>query len=400
MSEHFYPRLAWLLGGLTLTLLLVWALLLASHITVPGAAPYEYWKENLLTALVYTALGVLIANRQPWHPIGWLFVVIGLSSGVQICLGEYAAAALDTERLPGDSLAAWLSQLVQISSLLLIVFALLLFPTGRLISARWRPVAWLAVLGTTLALLGNSLLPGPIQYLTVTAFTNPFGMDSAIPGALTVAGGVVFIAAAFGAVLSLILRLFRSRGEERQQLKWFVVVAVVGSATLFGVSVLFPRLMNGEMGSLLWTFAGTAPAVAVGLAILRYRLYDIDVVINRTLVYVVLTASLVLVYVGSVVLLQQVFRTLTGGESQLAVVASTLAIAALFNPLRRRIQNFIDRIFYRGKYDSARILASFGARLRNETELDRLNNDLVSVVRETMQPAYVSLWLRDPEDHL
>lgn len=193
---------------------------------------------------------------------------------------------------------------------------------------------------------------------------------------------------------------------QRQQTKWVVfgvAVAMVGFSaviTLFNIvpSVLESGPLVQMAGITLIQGSIALIPLAIGVAILRSRLYDIDVVINRTLVYGALTATLALVYVGSVVVLQQVFRTLTGGESQLAVVASTLAIAALFNPLRRRIQNFIDRIFYRKKYDSARILASFGARLRDETDLDDLNDHLVEVVRETMQPAHVSLWLREPGD--
>ena len=194
---------------------------------------------------------------------------------------------------------------------------------------------------------------------------------------------------------AVIVRFRRSRGDERQQLKWFAY-AVVVMVVLFVLWFSLQLAGLVTVGALVFTVPLMGLPVAVGVAILRYRLYDIDLVINRTLVYGALTVMLGLVYLGGVVLLQGLLRTLTGQESQLAVVASTLAIAALFGPLRRRTQGFIDRRFYRKKYDAVKTLESFGARLRDETDLDRLSGDLTSVVRETLQPAHVSLWLREP----
>jgi hypothetical protein len=195
----------------------------------------------------------------------------------------------------------------------------------------------------------------------------------------------------------MISRLRRSRGIERQQLKWVAYAAAL-TATSFAASFLAGSLSDRRAVSdtffLLGVVGFASLPVAAGVAILRHRLYDIDVLINRTLVYGALTVSLVLVYLGNVVLLQRIFVTLTAQGSQLAIVASTLAIAALFNPLRRRIQAFIDRRFYRHKYDAAKTLAQFSSRLRDETDLDALNEEMVTVVRETLQPAYVSLWLR------
>ena len=189
---------------------------------------------------------------------------------------------------------------------------------------------------------------------------------------------------------SLFVRFRRSRGEERLQLKW-VAYAAAGTVAIVVPAIAVAR---GASPSLIIVAGAPLVPVAAGVAILRYRLYDIDVVINRTLVYGLLTTLLVVVYFGGVVVLQYVFRALTGGESQLAMVASTLAIAALFNPLRRRVQAFVDRRFYRRKYDAAKTLEAFSAKLRDETDLEALNNELVGVVRETMQPAHVSLWLR------
>jgi hypothetical protein len=204
-------------------------------------------------------------------------------------------------------------------------------------------------------------------------------------------GGWAGLACFVAAILSLILRFYRSRGDERLQIKWFAYAATLGFLAI---------LLGGESqisGTLVWTVALLSLPVSAGVAILRYRLYDIDVLINRTLVYGVLTAMSAGVYFGGVVSLQYGFRVLTGQESQLAVVASTLAIAALFQPLRRDIQGFIDRRFYRRKYDATRVLAAFSARLRNETDLDSLSDDLLKVLRETMQPVHVSLWLRSPQ---
>jgi hypothetical protein len=203
-------------------------------------------------------------------------------------------------------------------------------------------------------------------------------------GVLGVILGVVVI----GAVASVVVRFRRSRGIERQQMKWFVYA--VAPVLVMPIEDYLPGIISSvALGAVLIGL----PA-AIGVAVLRYRLYDIDVLINRTLVYGSLTALLVTVYVGSIVVLQAVFRSLTGQDSQLTIVASTLAIAALSNPLHRRIQAFVDRRFYRRKYDAAKTVAAFSARLRDETDLAELNEELLAVVRETMQPAHVSLWLR------
>ena len=206
-------------------------------------------------------------------------------------------------------------------------------------------------------------------------------------------------------VISLVMRYRRSRGEERQQIKWIAFAAsFVGLLYLIAMvfAFVFPSGAWFQVGSPLWLdllgYAAlssfTLVPIAVGFAVLRYRLYEIDIIINRAMVYGSLTISLALVYVGLVVSLQYVFRALTGGDSQLVIVASTLVIAALFNPLRGRIQSFIDRRFYRSKYDARKTLEEFGTRLRDETDLDSLSEDLVGVVRETVHPAQVSLWLR------
>jgi hypothetical protein len=229
------------------------------------------------------------------------------------------------------------------------------------------------------------------------SFARPAGTEITVEDVVEILGRVgifVLLVSWLFAVAAMIMRMDQARGAERQQLKWFV----------YGVALLVVGFLAAFLGfglhSVAW-FLGIAAfnflPVAAGIAILRYRLYDIDVIINRTLVYSALTAALALVYVGSIVLLQGLFRAITGETSQLAVVVSTLAIAALFVPLRRRVQAFIDRRFYRRKYDMATTLQAFNVRLRNDVDLDSVADDLVEVVRETMQPAHVSLWLRPPE---
>jgi hypothetical protein len=281
---------------------------------------------------------------------------------------------------------------------------LLLFPDGRFLSPRWRLVGWLAVATTGLALLGAAFQP----VLTVglaTTIPNP----TSIPAVAQTAASLEAIAASsllfwlLLAALSAVIRWRRSRGIARQQLKWFAYAVMVALAA--GVSAAVANAISGEVTYLVVLLTGLALAgltigvpLAMAAAMLRYRLYDIDLVINRTLVYGALTFLLVLIYFGSVILFQTLFRLVAGQSSQLAIVASTLAIAALFNPLRQRIQSFIDRRFYRRKYDALQTLAAFSNVVRNEVELDDLGDELLGFIRETMQPTQVSLWLK-PAEH-
>jgi hypothetical protein len=343
-------------------------------------------------ALAFPTVGAIIASRRPSNAIGWIFCTIGLCGGAEVFTVEYGTYALVTNpgSLPAGVIATWIGTWVWLPSVTLtITFLLLLFPHGRLLSPRWRPVAWFAAGLTVVAVVFFALAPWDLLDPGVPA-RNPFGIEGLRDLGVAVATPVfvIGIPTMLLSVASLVLRLRRSRGEERQQLKWFVYAGVLSVG-----AILLPSVAS----SLLQLLVLPLLPVAAGIAILRYRLYDIDLLINRTLVYGALTALLVAVYVGSIVVLQGLLRALTGQESQLAIVASTLAVAALFNPLRRRIQSFIDRRFYRRKYDAAKTLEAFSAKLREETDLDALSDDLVGVVRETMQPVHVSLWLRpDP----
>jgi hypothetical protein len=272
---------------------------------------------------------------------------------------------------------------------------LLLFPTGRLPSRRWRWLPWLTAAFVAVGVILSAFSAD--AYLgSLGTIRNPLGIEgftSAYEALLYTMAPVLFI----GAALSVFVRLLRARGIERQQIKWFAYAAsawAVGIVlNVFTLAVDAPPWFEVG-GQVSFVVTGAAIPIAIGIAILRHHLYDIDLIINRTLVYGSLTAMLAGVYVGSIVALQEVLRAPTGQESQFAIVVSTLAVAALFNPLRRRMQIFIDHRFYRRKYDARKMLEAFSITLRDETDLEALNTELVALMRETMQPAHVSLWLR------
>ncbi len=276
---------------------------------------------------------------------------------------------------------------------------LLVFPDGKLLDRLWWIVVWLAAGGAALLALDAALWPGPLA--THPSIANPFGLapegvSLTVLASVGEFGPLLLAWSWVGAAVALIVRVERASRVERQQFKW-LVYAVALMAVSFGAAVAGGRLWDP-----VWVFVLLGIAafnffpIAVGISILRYRLYDIDLLINRTLVYGLLTAMLALVYFGGVTTTQAIFHSLTGQDElpQLVIVASTLVIAALFTPLRRRIQSFIDRRFYRRKYDARKTLEAFSAKLRDETDLEALNAELVSVMRETMQPVHVSLWLR------
>jgi hypothetical protein len=391
--------LAWSLVALSLALLLGGiALSRAASSAVPdlplgGETDDGSVLANLVTLLPFSVVGAIIASRQPRNAIGWLFCSVGVTIGLNSFAGDYAEFWLASGFGPGSlgETAAWLSSWLWF--LLVYVpmsFLLLLFPDGRLPSPRWRPVVWGVALGAAGGVVGYALKAGPL--VDFPHIANPYGVDSPVVGIVGVAGSIVAAGSMVASAVSLIVRLRRSGSVERQQIKWLayggaVMVGILGAGgliTLWSVPASIVVMSVSLLGLPVFT----------GIAIVRYRLYDLDLIINRTLVYGALTVTLVLVYLGGVVFLQYLFRTLAGGESQLAIVASTLAIAALFEPLRRLVQVFIDRRFYRRKYDARKTLEAFSTKLRDETDLGTLNDDLVGVVRDTMQPAYASLWLR------
>jgi hypothetical protein len=386
---------------------------LARPAHIPSGSSASRTVVDLLVSvpiLAFPIVGALIASRRPQNPIGWICLGDGLLWMLLGLFDYYSVYGLARPgSVPFPAAAAGLGEWLWVPTVgLLAIYLVLLFPDGRLPSRRWRPLAWLSGAIIVLVSVGSGLSPGPIAELG--GVRNPFGLEGQPWVAYAAnAGLVVFLGCILASVVGLILRYRRSRGEERQQIKWIAFAAsVVGlgfvGAMVSGLiaSVFAPEAWGDNAdGAPLWfdllfsvvllSFGGLP--VAVGIAVMRYRLYDIDLIINRALVYGSLTATLAVMYVGSVVSLQAALRVLTGQESTLAIVASTLAIAALFSPLRRQVQGFVDRRFYRRKYDAAKTLAAFNARLRDETDLDALSNDLVGVARATVQPEHASLWL-------
>lgn len=403
--SHRASWLAWSLWALSLASAVVSAVLRFLNLDAPKTVsqdPFIFDVWFLLVSLSFATVGALVASRQPGNAIGWIFCALGVCNSLAVAGQGYSIYTLLTKtvHLPGGAVANWISSVLA-GPIVFAMFALvlLLFPDGRPLSRRWRVVVWLDLMAIAL-IFAFAFKPGPLD-TSLMDTTNPFGIVGAgvLLEALGTAGILLALTMAVASAVSLVLRLRRSRGVERQQLKWFAFAGAIFCAAFATGPVLWSLPPSSGL-DWIWTVlflsaVSTIPAAA-GIAILRYRLYDIDVIINRTLVYTVLSTMLALVYVGSVVSLQYAFRALTGGNSQLAIVASTLAIAALFNPLRHGIQEFVDRRFYRQKYDAARVLETFSARLRDETDLDDLSADLASAVRETVRPEHVSLWLREP----
>ncbi len=350
----------------------------------------------LALILSFSTIGVLITTRRPQNLIGWIMLVAGFALVATLLTSSYVDLSLAQPqgRLPATHWVAWVTSWLGILGFAPVVtFLLLLFPDGRLPSRRWRPVGWLAVAAIITIGSGTAFTPGPL--VDKSEIRNPLGL-ALLAGSLLEEGGVGWLLLPASVVLSassMVVRFRRARGVERQQIKWFALAATFAAVGWVALTFTYETELIGA-AQLLQLLSLLSIPLAVGIAVLKYRLYDIDLVINRTLVYGSLTAILALIYFGSVVQLRGLLFGFTGQSSQLTVVVSTLLIAALFNPLRRRIQGFINRRFYRRKYDATKTLDAFSARLRDETDLDALSHEVVEVVRETMQPVHVSLWLR------
>jgi hypothetical protein len=410
LSDDTLRRTAWALFWMS-----VLTLVLAVPVQLVDGAQEDSWVLSLLreggVVLVlasFPVTAVVILRNQPRNRIGWLVMAIGLVWTICGALADtYARFGLLVRpgSLPAPDVAALMSALVWAPGIgLMGTFLLLLFPDGHLPSRRWRPVAWLSGLVIAAVTLTLTLSPDKLEVGAAPSLQNPLGWEQARP-VLIVLQAVLFPLLPICVVccaMALVLRFRRSRGVERLQLKWLAsAAALVAGLYLLSISagLLTGAMFGAEQPAWMDLVDGLSflaflliPA-AIGVAVLRHRLYDIDVVINRTLVYGSLTLTLAATYVGSVLLLQRVLSPITQ-QSDLTVAASTLLVAALFQPARRRIQTTVDRRFYRSRYDAARTLDDFALRLRSELDLDAIGTDLSATVEEAVHPAHVSLWLR------
>jgi hypothetical protein len=362
-----------------------------------GVLSYSNLAQNFPGAIAFLGMGALLVSRRPENALSWLCLTFGLSGCVGGLLAiQYAAYVLVTH--PGSGFGGGLALAVVLNGsfaplLVLLIFVPLIFPTGRLLSRRWLPIAWLTVLsfGTLFAVaITTTPLDSPFQH-----YENPIAINAGLPvvPVIAIVGAIASVVAALSAV---VIRFRRSRGDERAQLKWLVVASAFLPIALIA-HTLSEAFAPGATGTIeaLWAPGVTAFPIAIGIAVLKYRLYEIDRIISRALVYGSLTVVLAATYVGLVLGGQAVFSSFAGG-SNLAVAASTLVVAALFLPVRSRVQRFVDRRFYRRRYDAQRTLEAFGARLREQVDLDTLSSELRLVVGDAMQPVHVSLWLQHP----
>ena len=361
------------------------------HLTAERTTIADEWGlpgfEGIL-AVATASVGLLIARRTS-NPTGWIYTIMGLGSGAQYLTEEYSKAALAAgATLPGAETAAWVAEWIWVPLVASVGLLLIVFPDDRIESRPGRAIAGLLALGAFGSFFAAAFL---IPRVATWDVPNPYAVNSDPGFADTVFGiaAMLMMLSVVAAAVRLASRVRRSSGVRRQQLKWFAYAAVYAS-----VSLVFSAIpATTEVGSKFAVFGIISIAIASAIAVLKYRLYDIDLVINRTLVYAVLTAVLALLYVGLVFGFQTLLSPVTA-ESDLAIAGSTLAVAALFRPVRSRVQDFIDRRFYRRKFDAERTVAEFNVRLRDEVELEAVTGRLIDVARDTMQPAHVSVWLR------
>lgn len=387
-DERRRPRIGWLLlavAALAMGVALVLWVVIVDEPLAPDIVLFP------VAYLAFATVGAMILGRRPSNRIGRLAMAAGLGGSL---VGVADSYARQVGPAPGQAWAAWLAAVGFPATLGPIIFLLLLFPTGHLASPRWRIVAAVTLIGVVLVSLGNAFTPTFGDYPQVS---NPIGLPAFRESPLE-QGGVGWLLVVGGAVSAaggLVPRLRRARGIERQQLKWMTYAAALHGISWIVLAIGLPGFLGDAAQYVLFTTLTLIP-VAAGIGILRYRLYDIDIVIRRTLTYGVLVAILTVVY-GTLVLVSQALVSRLTGSDTLSVAASTLAIAALFRPVRARVQAFIDRRFYRSRYDAQRSLDAFAGRLRNEVELDTVGSALLATANQAVQPASAAVWLRRSE---
>ena len=393
-GQRIARQLGWVFWMLDAAVIVAGIVMLAR---TPGGRAPDAMIGTLAMVLAFFAfptMGALIIWQRPRNTVGWIFCLIGLGTAftsfsaafVQHALGNHTDASLITGLVDVTGNTVWPLNLG------LGTFLLFLFPNGRLPSPRWRFIFWLDVAVVALAGLMGLFQPGYLE--SNNRVRNPLGISGAQPffDAINTVGGLVFVACALASVAAIIVRYITSRDIQRQQIKWFAFGVAAMVAILIPSFILLPE--ENVLSNITFALGILMLPLGAGIGVLRYRLFDIDVIINRTLVYGLLTAILAGVYFVGVVGVQTLLRV---SNSPFIIVITTLLIAALFQPLRHRLQRFIDRRFYRARYDARKTLDTFGASLRSEVELAQLTDHLLATVEQTMRPTHVSLWLREPE---
>ena len=389
-------RSAWLLGAATLVLAAAGLALMAWDWSTPVPRGFFGIRGFAgLYAIGFGGVGAVLTWRRPGHLVGWIFAATGLVEAADFASFEYGLAASAGRHLPGSAYVGWVQLWIWVPFVALVaVYLVLLFPDGRLSSPRWRPVSWLAGGFAVIAIAGLAFSPGSDRP-NLPKLSNPFGVaPAAVPFDTAVAGLAGLVGCVVLAVWSLAARRRRGMATERQQIKWLawsgclVAVALVPAVTLSLTPGTAARIASAALFA-----AVLAMPAAVGVAVLRYRLYDIDRVISRTLAYAILTGLLAGVYAGLVLLATGVFEV----HTPVAVAAATLAAAALFSPVRRRVQYRVDRRFNRARYDGEATVAAFAVRLKDAVDLDAVRGDLASVVQAALEPAHISICTSQPD---
>ena len=388
-------RIANIIAGLSIVLSVV-GVVLTIYLNLPNERDAWLTGVNaLLGSIVYSVLAVLIISRHPRHMIGWLFLIVGFSLAlVNFMNGLFSLVEISPTSLPVTYLIDLLSSIAWMPAFFIpITLVLLFYPNGRLPSKQWRPIALAAVVGLLGQIVSIIFRPWPFEAQDIISSYNPLAITGSerFFDLVNELSGAILAIALIGSLTALVVRFYKSRGIERLQMKWLVYTVGVGLSIVLLLSP-FPGTQESIL-PIIFLLMPIVIAIIIGMAILRYRLFDIDVIIRRTLQYAIVTGILVLIYFGLVIMLQALFSTVGDQESPIFIVISTLVIAGLFNPLRKRIQNIIDRRFYRKKYHAEQALAQFSAAARDEVDLDRLSAALVEVVQETMQPSSVGLML-------